>query len=116
MEDRDWKVEINGSDFTVTDVASGAVSEHSLKSFEYVHNSLVKMVTAASEETIQFLGSSSELNYGFYYQGGKVNTMVYDEHQYKFKHLMAPPTKIDYSRSVMSPMPGAIINVSVVAG
>jgi len=29
---------------------------------------------------------------------------------------MAPPTKIDHSKSVLSPMPGAIVSVSVQAG
>jgi len=48
--------------------------------------------------------------------GGKVSTMVYDEIQYKYKHHMAPPTKVDYSRSIMSPMPGAIVEVKVEVG
>lgn len=45
-----------------------------------------------------------------------MKTMVYDETQYKYKKHMAPPAKVDHSKSIISPMPGAVVSVSVVAG
>lgn len=54
--------------------------------------------------------------FNFYYQGGKVETIVYDEAQYKFKGFMPPPVKIDYSKSIISPMPGAVVSVAVEPG
>ena len=42
--------------------------------------------------------------------------MVYDETQFKYKQHMAPPAKVDHSKSIISPMPGAVVSVSVVAG
>lgn len=41
---------------------------------------------------------------------------VYDESQFKLKKFMAPPKKVDFAKSVLSPMPGAIINVAVEPG
>jgi propionyl-CoA carboxylase alpha chain len=45
-----------------------------------------------------------------------VETLAYDEAQYKYKKHMAPPVKIDHSRSILSPMPGLMISVDVEAG
>jgi len=42
--------------------------------------------------------------------------MIYDETQYKYKHHMAAPIKVDHSRSILSPMPGAIVSVNVEVG
>jgi len=62
------------------------------------------------------MGSQNDLKFDFYFHGGKVNTMIYDEVQYKHKKHMAPPAKIDFSKSIMSPMPGAVVSVNVVVG
>ena len=74
------------------------------------------MEAGFGEETFQFLGAKNDLQFDFYFAGGKVTTMVYDESQYKYKRFMAPPVKIDHSRSIMSPMPGAIVEMKVVVG
>lgn len=42
--------------------------------------------------------------------------MIYDEVQYKHKKHMAPPAKIDFSKSIISPMPGAVVSVNVKVG
>lgn len=62
------------------------------------------------------LDSQNDIKFDFYYQGGKVETLVYDESQFKYKQHMAPPKKIDTSKTIMSPMPGAIVSVNVEAG
>ena len=38
---------------------------------------------------------SNDIKFDFYFAGGKVETLVYDETQYKYKKHMAPPVKID---------------------
>lgn len=114
--DKDWKVECGKSSFIVTDVASGAVTEHQVTDFVYEHNSLIKLGLGAETETFQFISQQNDLKFDFYYQGGKVNTMIYDETQYKYKKHMAPPAKVDHSRSILSPMPGAIVAVNVEVG
>jgi len=42
--------------------------------------------------------------------------MVFDATQFKYKKHMAPPAKVDHSRAILSPMPGAVVEVKVVVG
>jgi propionyl-CoA carboxylase alpha chain len=56
------------------------------------------------------------LSFDFYFRGNKIKTHVYDEAQYKYKHIMKVPEKIDTASMVMSPMPGAIVSISVKEG
>lgn len=115
-KDRDWKVEVNNNTYTVTDLANRKTSKHDLSSFSYVHNSLLKLGLKSGETTLQFMGAQNDLKFDFYYNGGKVNTMIYDETQFKHKAHMAPPAKVDHSKSIISPMPGAVVSVNVKVG
>merc|ERR1711998_661724 len=95
----------------------GASSSFDLESFDLIHHSLIKMKTHNNEQdTVQFLGAKDDIYFDFYYGGGVVKTQVFDETQYKYSVHMAPPVKIDHSKSVLSPMPGAIVEVKVEAG
>jgi propionyl-CoA carboxylase alpha chain len=114
--DRDWKVEMNESEYKITDMASGKSTISNLKNFSFVHNSLIRFGLNEGEHTLQFMGSTNDLRFDFYYQGGKINTMIYDEVQYKYNKHMKPHPKADYSKSVISHMPGAVLSVSVVVG
>lgn len=92
-------------------------STFNMKSFDMEHNSLVKInLEGHDDEYIQLIDAQDDMKFNFYYQGGKVEAIVYDERQYLYKGYMAPPVKVDHSRSVLSPMPGAIVSVSVKAG
>jgi hypothetical protein len=57
-----------------------------------------------------------ELHYNFYHKGNSVEIQVFDESQYKYKKYMAPPKKVDFGKSIISPMPGSIISVSIEVG
>ena len=115
-KDRDWKVEVDNSTFTITDLSTGKSSVHTLYNFSFIHNSLLRLGLGSGETTLQFMGSQNDLKFDFYYNGGKVNTMIYDEVQFKHKKHMAPPAKVDHSKSIISPMPGAVVSVNVVVG
>lgn len=65
---------------------------------------------------IQFIDAQENLYFNFYYKGNTIKSVVYDEHQYKVKHFMAPPKVVDHGKSVISPMPGSIVSVSVEVG
>ena len=41
---------------------------------------------------------------------------VYSETQFKYKKHMPEPVKIDYAKSIMSPMPGTIVQTFVKPG
>ena len=62
------------------------------------------------------MAADNDINFNFYYQGGKVETLVFDEDQYRYKGHMAPIVKVDTTRSILSPMPGAVVSVAVKPG
>jgi len=119
--DDDWRVERCLSDpskFTITNLTSGETTELDLASFAYEHNSLIKLEGSGKmgRQTFQLLSSENDIKFNFYFQGGMVETRVYNESQFKYKQHMAPVVKIDTTRSILSPMPGAVVSVSVVPG
>ena len=70
--DHDLKVERNASDaskFTVTDMSSGEASEVDVASFNYEHNSLIKMEGGSTigSQTFQLMGSDNDLKFDFYF-------------------------------------------------
>merc|ERR1712060_597353 len=93
-------------------MGSGEESSVDVSNFSFEHNSLIKM----DDQTFQLLNTQNDIKLDFYYQGGKVETMVYDEEQYKYKGFMAPVVKIDTTKSILSPMPGAVVSVAVAPG
>lgn len=116
-KDQDWKVEkFEDGHYQVTDLESGKAEDITLSSFEHEHNSLIKMDGSDGQKTLQILSNKNDLNFDFYYGGGKVETIVYDEAQFKYKHHMAAPVKIDSAKMIQSPMPGAVVSVNVAAG
>uniref|UniRef100_A0A7S3JIY0 Propionyl-CoA carboxylase n=1 Tax=Euplotes harpa TaxID=151035 RepID=A0A7S3JIY0_9SPIT len=122
LEGADYKVTLDDVNlkYTVQVVGEKAVHEYSMSDFEYKHNSLIKcnLKTESQEEShiLQFYGTTNELDYNWLYNGTLLKTRVYDERQFSVKKFMAPPKVIDYGRYVMSPMPGAIVSVSVNPG
>ena len=116
-KDHDWKVErLLDNKFEVTDLASEKSQEIDMSSFDFEHNCLIKMNSSEGHKTLQLLNINNDVQFDFYYGGGKVETLVYDELQWKYESLMAPPVKIDHTRQIISPMPGAVVSVSVKPG
>jgi len=116
-EDKDWKVSLNSEGiYEVTDMATGESNIIKSSLFDFEYNSLVRLNVNDNSEILQLLGQTNNLDYSFYFRNGKVDCTVYDEHQFKYKNHMAPPKKIDLGKSVISPMPGSIISVSVEPG
>lgn len=117
--DHDLKVEWGESGgLTVTDLVS---SESATFDDEWnMPNSNILETDPQSDNhnSIQYLGQqgNEDLKFDFFYQGGRVQTIVYDSIQYKYKGFMAPPVKIDSTKSILSPMPGAVVSVNVTPG
>ena len=59
---------------------------------------------------------NGEVGFEFLHKGNKLGVNVYDGIQYPYKKHMAPPVKVDTSKSVLSPMPGGIVEVLVEPG
>jgi len=56
------------------------------------------------------------MRYGFSYKGNNVELSVLDERQYQFVHHMPEPVVLDHAKSIISPMPGAVVSVLVQPG
>ena len=74
------------------------------------------MKNATHNIKLQVINATNDLHFDFYFRGNNIKTKVYDETQFKFKHHMATPVKLDTTKMVISPMPGAIVEVKVQAG
>jgi len=76
----------------------------------------MNFATESDNFRIQSQGSKNDLEFKFTYQGGTVETLVYDATQFRYKKYMAPVIKVDTTKSIMSPMPGKVLSVSVKVG
>jgi len=85
--------------------------------FEYDYASLVKMKVNGQDEILQYDKVEDDgIRYSYILKGNSVKMSVFSESQFKYKHFMPEPTKIDYAKSIISPMPGAIVQVFVQPG
>ena len=87
-----------------------------IENFNVNYGALVRFKANGEDKLLQFLDSQDGLQFNFYVKGNTVKTIVYDENQFKYKKYMAPNKKVDMSKKVISPMPGAIVSISVEIG
>jgi propionyl-CoA carboxylase alpha chain len=116
-KEHDFKIErkSDGS-FTVTDLESKKESAIKATNFDFDYGSLLRFDVDGKRHLVQFEDTREEVNFRFSIKGSDVECAVYNTAQYKLKGLMSPPKKIDHAKSVLSPMPGAIVHVSVEVG
>lgn len=124
-KDTDFKVERKADGSYVVSAAdsvkggeSATPDAQNLKAsdFDFEYGSLLRFDLNGEKKLVQFVETKEELHFSFYHKGALVEAQVYDASQYRYKKFMAPPKKINYAKSVLSPMPGAIVSVSVEAG
>lgn len=120
--DKDYKVDIDKSqeNFTVQVVGEDHIEHIKVTDFDYKYFSLIKMKyerdNKKENHVMQFYGVTDELDYNWHYRGTHLKTRIYTPRRYAYKKFMAPPKVIDYSKSIRSPMPGAIISLAVKVG
>jgi propionyl-CoA carboxylase alpha chain len=114
----DYKIQqISETEFEITNLANGQVNRHKVDHYNFAYNSLVTMKLDGEEEIIQYVhGKNDGIKYNFDFKGNNVELSIYEEKQYKYKHHMPAPKFIDYAKTIMSPMPGAIVSVHVQPG
>lgn len=70
-----------------------------------------------SEQILQYVRHQNDgIKFTFDYKGNNVQLSIYDETQFGLKHHMPPPKVIDFAKTIISPMPGAIVSVNVQPG
>ena len=67
-------------------------------------------------KNVQYMETKNGYKHCFYYNGTHCEVEVYNEEQYKLKKYMAVFKARDTSKMILSPMPGAIVSVSVQPG
>ena len=108
--------------FNVETLGEKAVEKATFDSFKMYGDSLIKATVSSDaaettgEKTVQFVDVQNGTKYRFYHRGSNVDVEVYDEAQFAVKKYMPALKKMDTSKIVISPMPGAVISVSVNAG
>jgi propionyl-CoA carboxylase alpha chain len=102
--------------FEITDLANNSTTKINASNFDFDYGSLLRFDANGERRLIQFEETKDEVNLHFAMKGSQVEIAVYDEAQFRLKGFMAPPKKIDHAKSVLSPMPGAIVSVSVEVG
>jgi len=108
--------------FKIEVVGEKTTENISLENFKMYGDTLIKTgmnnETAKNyeEKTAQFVEVLNGNKFMFYYRGSNVPVEVYDEEQFAIKKFMPVIKKRDTSKLIVSPMPGAIVSVSVNAG
>lgn len=116
-KDIDFKIsKISDTEFEVTQLPDGKPQKMNIKDIDIEYNSLIRFKQDGEDKILQFLDSKDAYNFNFYLKGNTLHTTVYDENQYKYRKFMPEPKKINYAKSVISPMPGSIVNVNVEVG
>jgi propionyl-CoA carboxylase alpha chain len=117
VQDHDFKIEPKpAGGYTVTNMTTNKATDVNAKDFDLQYGALLRYSQDGNGKLLQFLEAQDNLYFNFYYKGNTIKSVVYDEEQFKLKKYMAPPKVIDHGKSVISPMPGSIISVSVEPG
>lgn len=114
----DYKVErLSDSDYQITDLASGATETLSSSDFDFRYNSLITLKLNGEDQILQYNSVKNDgLSFSFSYKGNNVELAILDDKQYKYLQHMPEPAKLDHAKSIISPMPGAIVQVLVQPG
>jgi propionyl-CoA carboxylase alpha chain len=120
----DFKVESLDSEMChqLTNVRTGEVSRHQVQYFDVSGNALVELQVADKTGTVDrslvhfHRRENDGIRYTYEVNGNLVTLSVFDERQFELKGHMPEPVEIDSAKVIMSPMPGAIVEVFVAPG
>lgn len=85
--------------------------------FNFEYNALIDVSLDGKGHKLQFSRVNNDgIKFTFNYKGNNVQMSIYDETQFKYKKYMPEPSVLDHAKNVISPMPGAIVSVSVKPG
>ena len=99
--------------------ASGTSAVLAVSSFDYSHNSLIRIGLAKGDKepvTLHYEGAKGQFGHKLFHKGSHVEVSLCTEREFQLKKYMAVPPELDFTKMVTSPMPGAIVSVSVDKG
>jgi propionyl-CoA carboxylase alpha chain len=114
----DYKVErLSDSDYQITDLATGATETLASSDFDFQYNTLITLKLNGEDQILQYNNVKNDgLSFSFSYKGNNVELAILDEKQYQHLGHMPEPAKLDHAKSIISPMPGAVVQVLVQPG
>ena len=114
----DFKVrKLDANSFEITNMNTSESQTAAVDDFSFEYQSLISLKLDSEERMLQFAKSQpGGINFTFNLKGNSVDMRIYSEDQYKYKQYMPVPVKIDSAKSIISPMPGAIVEVFVQPG
>lgn len=78
---------------------------------------MINLNLDGNQTNLQFTSVNNDgIKFKFNFKGNTVELTIYDENQFQYKKYMPEPKKIDHAKNIISPMPGAIVSVSVKPG
>jgi hypothetical protein len=117
QKDEDYRIErLDNGKFSITDMTTQKTTIHDASDFDLDYGALLRFKHNGNDRLVQYLHCKEDLYFNFYYKGNSLKVTVFDENQFPLKKFMAPPKVIDSAKNIISPMPGAIVSVSVVPG
>lgn len=115
--DHDFKVERQpDNSYVVTDLLSGIASNIKADNFDFEYGALLRFDADGERHLIQFEETREEVIFHYSVKGSQVEALVLTPAQYRLKGYMAKPKKVDHAKSVLSPMPGAIVSINLEVG
>lgn len=122
-KDHQYKIGINREthEYVIHDLINkGTPQTIKIDDWDIQKNTLIHTTLTTNgkkEKTVlQFIGANKEIEYDFWFRQGERKLKVYSEQQFNLLKHMAPPKVIDYSKRIMSQMPGKVISVNVKNG
>ena len=117
VTDFDTDKKIDMSFYEVTNMSTGESAVHNVKNFNFEYSSLINLSMDGTDKYLQFNEKKNDdIGFNFYYKGNNVAVSIFEEKQYAYEKHMPEPVKFDFAKAVISPMPGAIVSVSVKPG
>jgi propionyl-CoA carboxylase alpha chain len=116
FETGEYTVEEDGAAHTST-----VYDKVKMDSFNMHKDSLIKSTLTGKDgkqidETLQYVKLTGFDHYHFFHRGTNVSIEVLDDKQRQLRSFMPPPLKIDYSKMIVSPMPGNVVSLTVKEG
>ena len=117
LPDGDYKISHENGKYTITDLANGDSHEATVDSYSFTNNSLIRLSIDGQENLVHFHRRENDgmtSTYGL--KGNLIKATIFDERQHELSTHMPEPVVIDSAKVVMSPMPGAIVDIFVQPG
>ena len=114
---KSFNIESLGEQTQATPLDKSTVEDFKMYGDSLIKTSIKSVNTGeVVKKTAQFVDVLNSNKYRFYYRGSNVEVEVFDEAQFAIKKFMPIPKKMDTSKIIISPMPGAVVSVNVAAG